>query len=132
MVLGAKFAAHAHDRMRERTPLSPRLVNVLQRNADQLNLQGQTFHIPLRVDGGRLVGYAQFRPVPDRPKPVLVTVLGPQMRPRGADIEHMLKSGQMLTPPSPPKRPLLESRPGSSETPLHAMSRAFFTPSGDL
>lgn len=105
------------------------MVEVLQRRADQLDLRGQTFHIPLRVDQ-QLVGYAQFRPVSDRRTPVLVTVLGPQMRPKGTDITHMLKTGNLYQSAAPEqeKRHLLESRPGSGETPLHAMGRAFFQP----
>lgn len=118
--------------MRTRTPLSPRLVNVLQRSADQMDLKGQTFHVALHVDDGRLVGYAQFRPVPDRAKPVLVTVLSPHMRPSGADLTHMLKAGNLLTPSELETRSLLHTEPSNYETPMHAISRAFFEPKGRL
>ena len=88
--LYAKFASHAHDRMKERTDLHPSFVGVLQRAADTLDLPEGSYHIPLRTKDGTVFGYAQFKSVKNRPKPVLATILGGTMKPGGRDLSEML------------------------------------------
>ena len=86
-----KTAAHPHDRMVERAGLPRSHVERLQRLVDTLALDPGTYHLPLRR-GDRLVGYAQFKSVPDRRSPVLATVLSPDMRPGGYDLEPVLQA----------------------------------------
>lgn len=88
-----KLSAHAHDRMEERTPFHRSYVNQLQLAADMLPLNGEAYHLPLRAKDGTVAGYAQFKRVPNRNKPVLATVLAPHMTPGGENIESMLKHG---------------------------------------
>lgn len=85
-----KLAFHAHDRMEERTPFHRSYTNQLQLAVDTLKLTGEAYHLPLRDQSGAVVGYAQFKRVPDRKTPVLATVLGPKMKPRGVDVEPKL------------------------------------------
>lgn len=87
-----KTAAHAHDRMVERTPLEAAHVDRLQASVDALGLDPGTYHVPLRGDGGVLHGYAQFKGVPNRKGPVLATVLSADMRPAGSDLTEMLRA----------------------------------------
>lgn len=86
-----KLAFHAHDRMEERTPFHRSHADHLQLAVDTLKLTGEAYHLPLRDNAGKVVGYAQFKRVPDRKSPVLATVLGPSMRPRGENVEGMLR-----------------------------------------
>jgi len=88
-----KIAAHAHDRMVERTPFPRSHVDELQRSVDALGLDPGTYHLPLRHRDGTVLGYAQFKAVPERRAPVLATVLGPTMKPGGFDIEDLLRGG---------------------------------------
>ena len=88
-----KQAWHAHDRMEERTPFHRSYVDQLQLAADMLPLEGSHYHLPLRAKDGTVAGWAQFKRVPNRKKPVLATVLAPHMRPGGQNIEEMLKQG---------------------------------------
>lgn len=90
---GVKNAAHAHDRMEERTPFHRSYATQLQLVADSLALGEGRYHIPLRNRDGSIAGYAQFKSVPNRATPVLATVLGPEMRPSGENIEGRLKWG---------------------------------------
>lgn len=85
-----KSAAHAHDRMEERTPFPRAYVDKLQKTVDLLPLKGESYYIPLKKDG-LVHGYAQFKRVPNRNGPVLATVLAPHMTPSGENIEHFLK-----------------------------------------
>lgn len=84
-----KLADHPHDRMVERAGLPAEHVERLQRVADSLTLDPGSYHLPIRLKG-TLHGYAQFRSVPNRRGPVLTTVLGPNMRPTGYNIEDLL------------------------------------------
>lgn len=86
-----KLAAHAHDRMVERAGMPRGHVDRLQRLVDSLALDPGTYHLPIRHEG-RLVGYAQFKAVPNRAGPVLATVLGPEMHPGGYDLEPVLQA----------------------------------------
>lgn len=88
-----KQARHAHDRMEERTPFHRSYVDQLQLAVDMLPLKGSAYHLPLRAKGGGVAGWAQFKRVPGRKRPVLATVLAPSMRPSGQNIEEMLKQG---------------------------------------
>jgi hypothetical protein len=65
-------------------------TNQLQLAVDTLKLTGEAYHLPLRDQSGKVVGFAQFKRVPDRKTPVLATVLGPKMKPRGVDVEPKL------------------------------------------
>ena len=64
-----KLAFHAHDRMEERTPFHRSYTNQLQLAVDTLKLTGEAYHLPLRDNAGKVVGYAQFKRVPDRKSP---------------------------------------------------------------
>lgn len=86
-----KTSAHAHDRMEERTPFHKSYVNHLQRAVDTLDLHESSYHLPLRHQSGEVAGYAQFKRVPNRDKPVLATILGPKMKPGGLNIEPLMK-----------------------------------------
>lgn len=88
-MLPSKLAAHAHDRMVERAGLPRGHVERLQALADSLALDPGTYHMPIR-HAGQLVGYAQFKSVPNRKGPVLATVLGPEMTPGGYDLSPVL------------------------------------------
>lgn len=88
--LRAKAAAHAHDRMVERAGLPASHVDRLQRLVDTLALDPGVYHLPIRHDG-RLVGYAQFKSVPNRRAPVLATVLSPDMTPSGYNLDDALR-----------------------------------------
>lgn len=93
-----KTSAHAHDRMEERTPFHKSYVNHLQRAVDTLDLKEQSYHLPLRHQSGAIAGYAQFKKVPNRERPVLATILGPQMKPGGTNLEPLMKlSGEPET-----------------------------------
>lgn len=92
-----KFAAHAHDRIEERTPFHRSYVNHLQLAVDSLGLTGAHYHVPLRNNKGAVVGFAQFRRVPNRANPVLTTVLGPNMSPKGQSIEQLLNKPTPVT-----------------------------------
>jgi len=86
-----KDAAHPHDRMEERTPFHRDGVDELQRVVDQIGLPPGVYHIPLRGKGGEVLGYAQFKGVPNRASPVLATILAPYMRPGGTDLSALTK-----------------------------------------
>lgn len=77
--------------MEERTPFHRSHADHLQLAVDTLKLTGEAYHLPLRGQDGEVVGYAQFKRVPDRKTPVLATVLGPKMKPRGENVELKLK-----------------------------------------
>lgn len=120
-----KVAAHAHDRMRERTELHPGHVDLIQRAVDTLGLPKGAYHLPLRNRDGSVIGYAQFKGVPNRKAPVLATVLGPGMKPGGQDIEAMIKLNHFVEVDEmrAPVGPL--ERPGRQETGGYAVDRAF-------
>lgn len=86
-----KGAAHAHDRIEERTSLSKDNIHPLQSAVDFLGLAPGAYHLPLRGKDGTILGYAQFKGVPNRKGPVLATVLGPHMTPGGTDLESWVK-----------------------------------------
>lgn len=93
-----KYGAHAHDRMEERTHFHKSYANQIQMAVDMLRLEGDHYHLPLRHQNGTIAGYAQFKRVPNRAHPVLATILGPQMKPGGQDVEAMMKfSSAMLS-----------------------------------
>ena len=97
-----KGASHAEDRIEERTPLPRATIRPLQAAVDKMGLSPGSYHLPLRDKGGEIVGYAQFKAVPNRDRPVLATVLGRYMSPRGENIERMMKtSSQPETNVSP-------------------------------
>lgn len=140
-----KGAAHAHDRMEERTPFARGNVRPLQRAVDSMGLPPGSYHIPLRGRDGRVLGYAQFKSVPNRNAPVLATVLGPAMRPGGVDLGAVLKTANLtpetnVTPeavgkfdtddldPRPPESlawNLAHTLAGRQETKSYAVRRAF-------
>jgi hypothetical protein len=90
-----KTAGHPHDRMEERTPFPRAHVDQLQKTVDLMGLSPGAYHLPLRDAHGQLKGFAQFKGVKGRKTPVLATVLGPEMRPGGRDIEHLLKASSL-------------------------------------
>jgi hypothetical protein len=139
-----KGAAHAHDRMEERTPFSRDNVRPLQRAVDMMGLPPGNYYVPLRGRDGTILGYAQFKGVPNRKHPVLATVLGPEMRPSGVNLSTLVKDAAApetnVTPlaegkfdtdqidPRPPESRawnLAHELAGSQETKRYAMRRAF-------
>jgi hypothetical protein len=97
-----KGASHAEDRIEERTPLPRSTIRPLQAAVDKMGLPPGSYHLPLRDKDGKVVGYAQFKAVPRRDRPVLATVLGKYMSPSGQNIESMMKtSAQPETNVSP-------------------------------
>jgi hypothetical protein len=71
-----------------------------------------------------VIGYAQFKGVPNRRAPVLATILGPEMTPGGANIEDMLK----LSFTEEDKTPRLNEsteRPGFQRPRWSTINRAF-------
>lgn len=93
-VYTVKDAAHAHDRMEERTPLHRDNVEVLQQHADGRGVAPGHYYVPLRDRAGNVFGYAAFKTVPGRKDPVLATVLGRGMNPKGLDL---IKAGGLFT-----------------------------------
>jgi hypothetical protein len=140
-----KGAAHAHDRMEERTPFARSNVAPLQRAIDAMGLPPGRYHLPLRGRDGRVLGYAQFKSVPGRASPVLATVLGREMQPSGMDLGTFVKGaglspetnvtpvaeGKFDTDNLDPRLPeskawnLAHTLAGSQETKHYAMRRAF-------
>lgn len=129
-----KEAAHAHERMRERTDLHTSHVDLIQRAVDTLGLPKGSYHLPLRRRDGEVIGYAQFKGVPNRRAPVLATILGPAMKPGGQDIEAMIKLNRFVE--ADPMKTLVGplTRPGRQETGSYTLDRAFKNleaPTGD-
>lgn len=120
-----KMAAHAHERMQERTELHPSYVDLVQRAVDTLALPKGSYHLPLRHRDGSVIGYAQFKGVPNRKAPVLATVLGPKMRPGGQDIEAMIKLNQFVEADAMRAPVGKLERPGREEGDSYAIHRAF-------
>lgn len=89
-----KGASHAEDRIEERTPLPRTVIRPLQATVDKMGLSPGSYHLPLRDQHGTVVGFAQFKAVPNRDRPVLATVLGRHMRPGGQNIESMMKAAE--------------------------------------
>ena len=139
-----KGASHAEDRIEERTPLPRSTIRPLQAAVDKMSLPPGSYHLPLRDKDGALVGYAQFKGVPNRDRPVLATVLHKYMSPSGQNIEKMMKTGSQpetnvtprseglfstdrLDPRSPESRAwnLAHERAGSGETKEYEITRMF-------
>lgn len=150
-----KGAGHAHDRMEERTPFSRSNVRPLQRAVDTLGLPPGSYHIPLHGRNGEILGYAQFKSVPNRRHPVLATVLGPDMTPTGTNVSTYVKAAGIapetnVTPmaegkfdtdnldPRPPESRawnLAHTLAGRQESKVYATRRAFDqmrNPTGDV
>lgn len=87
-----KMSAHPHDRIEERTSLGKDNISPLQQAVDFLGLSPGAYHLPLRGKDGSVLGYAQFKGVPNRKGPVLATVLAPHMTPGGTNLETWTKS----------------------------------------
>jgi hypothetical protein len=120
-----KSAAHAHDRMQERTDLHPSYVDLVQRAVDTLSLPKGSYHLPLRNQDGSVHGYAQFKGVPNRKAPVLATILGPKMRPGGQDIEAMIKLNHFVEADEMRAPVGKLERPGREEGDRYTTDRAF-------
>ena len=88
-----KGASHAEDRIEERTSLPRSTIRPLQAAVDKMALSPGSYHLPLRGKDGNVVGYAQFKAVPNRDRPVLATVLHKYMSPSGQNIESLMKTG---------------------------------------
>ena len=120
-----KVAAHAHERMAERTDLHPGHVDLIQRAVDTLGLPKGSYHLPLRQRDGSVIGYAQFKGVPNRKAPVLATILGPAMRPGGQDIEKMIKLSRFVENDEMQAPVGKLERPSRQETGDYTVDRAF-------
>ncbi len=112
-----KQAGHPHDRMEERTPFPRARVDELQKTVDIMGLQPGAYHLPLRDAHGQLKGFAQFKGVKGRKTPVLATVLGPEMRPGGKDIEHLLKASNLQLTTTVPGPQGSLAQPGNAYVP---------------
>jgi hypothetical protein len=139
-----KGASHAEDRIEERTPLPRSTIRPLQAAVDKMALSPGSYHLPLRGKDGEVVGYAQFKAVPNRDRPVLATVLHKYMSPSGQNIEKMMKTssqpetnvtpraeGLFSTDQIDPRRPesrawnLAHQRAGSQESKEYEIGRMF-------
>lgn len=88
-----KLAGHPHDRAKERTTFSPKIVDSIQ---SRLNQAASTWpadikkgYLPLHKEDGSLGGYAGINLVGR--KPVVATILSPTMQPRGTNVEHLVR-----------------------------------------
>lgn len=124
--LTGKLAAHAHDRIEERTSFHRSHVDLIQRAVDTLGLEHGTYHLPLRHQDGRVLGYAQFKSVPNRKYPVLATVLGPEMSPGGVNIEDRIKLGRFVENQAAESPPMTEAT--RKQPPTDYLTRRAFTP----
>lgn len=79
-----KEARHAHDRMSERTNLSPGLVRVLERRYRGLQ-PGREYYAPI-VRGSTTLGFAVFGVYAGRA--TVKTILSPHMTPRGERLKE--------------------------------------------
>lgn len=85
---------HAAERLEERTTLHPDTVPLLEAEADRVSgqlLPGK-YYLPLNDAVGNRTGYAAFKTVPSYPshKLVLATILGPNMKPKGESLSHLM------------------------------------------
>lgn len=108
-LVGSKVAGHPHDRIEERTPLHKGNIEPLQRAVDFLGLSPGSYHLPLRGKDGQVLGYAQFKGVPNRKGPVLATVLAPHMTPGGVNLETFTKKAELATSGTPRQSGLFDT-----------------------
>jgi len=95
-MLGYKLAAHAHDRIEERSTLARSLVDEAQKRLKDLPQDGATTcHWTARQDG-QVLGHLAIRRVGKEQKPVVTTFLGPMMKPSGPEISMHL--GPLVPP----------------------------------
>jgi hypothetical protein len=95
----AKEADHAGDRFEERLRgVDPALLQKARDRANSIPPGPETrMHAPLE-ENGKLVGYAAYKRVGNDKKPVLATILGPNMTPRKS---HLLSAEKIAAGPSP-------------------------------
>lgn len=86
-----KGAAHADDRLKERTKFPPQTLHDLRKDLRRLELPAKAYYKPLRDDSGVVVAYAQIRRVPNRKHPVITTVLSNHMAPSGYNMDLLDK-----------------------------------------
>lgn len=88
----SKIAAHPHDRVQERSNLSPEVVDRAQSLLAKLPDDGQErYHWTLKQDGA-LKGYLLVKRVGSDNRPVVSTFIGPEMKTnnKGPDLYHRL------------------------------------------
>lgn len=89
-MLGYKLAAHAHDRIEERSTLSRSLVDEAQKRIAELPKDGSTSYHWTARQGDQVLGHLAVRRVGKDQKPVVTTFLGPQMKPSGVELSDQL------------------------------------------
>jgi hypothetical protein len=86
---------HALERIRQRTTLDPDLVHFLQAEADKLVglIPEGFYYLPLLGINGETLRFAAFKTIASYPhaRLVLATILGPEMKPRGTSLSHIMQ-----------------------------------------
>jgi len=124
-----KDADHAEDRFKERLPGVPPELLVRARAAEsKIPPDASTrMHVPLRHEG-KVVGYAAYKRVGEDRRPVLATILGPNMTPRKSHTlsEDILSKAaalkHRLAPPVPSPNPFLQIQGWYAGSPEHGLS----------
>lgn len=92
-----KWAAHAEDRLRERTKIPEENLQLLRNAVMAMGLSPGHYYLPMRDQAGVVLAYAQWKPVTDQQHPVLATVLAGHMMPKGQNLEGIMKKGSLTT-----------------------------------
>lgn len=83
-----KVAAHADDRLKQRTPLSPDVLHRLRKTIRKKSFPAGVSHVPLRDGHGTTQGYAVLKPA--NGTHVVATVLSKTMKPPGPNVEQIV------------------------------------------
>lgn len=89
-MLGYKLAAHAHDRIEERSTLSRALVDEAQKRLKDLPKDGAASYHWTARQGDQVLGHLAVKRVGKEQKLVVATFLGPQMKPSGVELTDQL------------------------------------------
>lgn len=84
-----KIALHADDRLKERTPeLDSKVLEDIRSRIKGMKLPKGKYFVTLKDKSGKKAGYAAIKTVDTKkgPMPVLATVLGKDMGPRGTPL----------------------------------------------
>lgn len=102
-----KLARHATDRLKERTKLPEGVISQLDREATRLSPElglrhPGHFYLPIKDKHGAHAGFAAFKVVNEgtKPKLVLATILGPEMKPKGVSLSHLMAAPRVGNPSS--------------------------------
>lgn len=73
---------HAYERIKERTDLPTSVVDKIEDRVVSMGVPPGSYYVPISKKGN-IIGYATLRTVGMQNKPVVTTVLGSNMKPRG-------------------------------------------------